>query len=120
MANVWSRLRKLVIDVKIWIGRSQSWIALINAGAILFLFLGRLKDSGVITLDLDRLVILVYGGIMLLMVIWGILDEKLGFYKVEAERSWGSNRNPHIDRIHESLARIEQRLDELDKRTKNG
>lgn len=115
--GLFCKIRRAVIDIKIWLIRSQSWISVANTAMLGFLFLSTLQEIGVIHVDdVKQFTILIICGTLLCMVIWGYLDEKLGFFKEEADRGWAQNRNPHIDRIHASLERIENRLEELEKK----
>jgi hypothetical protein len=64
--------RTKVMLFKQYIGRTTTYLSVINAGMILFLFLSRLKDAGVIFWDLDRYTLWIFtlGIILLLIVGW--------------------------------------------------
>jgi hypothetical protein len=78
--------------LKQYISRTTTYLSVINAGMILFLFLSRLKDGGWISWDLDKytLWIFILGTIMLTIIGWieikfvkGVYQEnEISFYYV--------------------------------------
>jgi hypothetical protein len=114
--EAFKKIRKTIIDAKIWLIRSQSWISVANTAMLGFLFLSQLGLQDATGKTDIKVALIVITVTLTFMVIWGFLDDKLGFFGEEANRSWTRGRNPHIDRIHESLERIETRLNEMEGR----
>ncbi|MFH2020821.1 MAG: hypothetical protein ABIJ34_05370 [archaeon] len=101
------KLRRFLIKIKLYIARTGSYISLINTVLILFLFLSDLKKYGIYIAIKDWIVPLFIMGV-LMMVLFGYIEEKLGFYS-EEQRS-ASSRNPYMKDIIERLDRIEKKL----------
>ena len=78
------KLRKVLIYSKLWIQRTMSWVAIINSGMILFLVLAKLQDYGV-KIHITAWFIPLYLGIIILMIFFGYLEDKAGFYREEAK-----------------------------------
>lgn len=108
--KVFLRVRKVFTDAKIMLARSQSYIAIANAGMILFLFLG---DFGV-ELDLQRWFVPIFIGSMLVMLFVGFLDDRLGFFTEEQKLK--SDKNPYFVKIMREVRKVNARLDELEKK----
>lgn len=87
---MWSFIRSRLMSFKQYISRTTTYLSIINAGMILFLFLSKLKELGVIDWPLEKYtIIIVIGGILMLLIIgWfeikvlkGIQEEnKIAFY----------------------------------------
>lgn len=77
MKSYLSNLRERFINLKIYYIRSVSYISLINAGLIVFLTMAKLKDMGVISIDLSQSLLYVYFGGIILMLLLGWIEVKL-------------------------------------------
>lgn len=79
---MWKFLRDKVMLYKQYISRTTTYLSIINAGMILFLFLSKLKEVGIISWNLDRytIVIFVVGTILLLVLGWFEIKVLKGVY----------------------------------------
>lgn len=105
--GIFFELRKFAVYSKIWIQRTMSWISIINSAMILFLVLAKLQDYG-IKIHITAWFIPIYIGVILLMILFGYLEDKAGFYREESRAS--AKRNPYFNEIIERLERIEKKL----------
>ena len=101
------KIRSKVVHSKIFIQRAMTWVSIINAGMLLFLVLSQLERYG-INIQIKTWFIPLFICTLLLMVIFGYLEYKLGFYQAETEAV--TRRNPYFKRIEERLDRIEKKL----------
>lgn len=99
--------RKILIYSKIWIQRTMSWVAMINSGMILFLVLSTLQDYG-IKIYITVWFIPIYIAVILLMILFGYLEDRAGFYREESKEA--AKRNPYFKEILERLDKIERDL----------
>ena len=106
-------LRKIMIYSKLWIQRTMSWISIINSGMILFLVLSKLQDYGV-KIYITAWFIPIYLAVVFLMILFGYLEDRAGFYREEARES--AERNPYFKEIVGRLDKIERDLSRLKKR----
>ena len=98
--------RKLALS-KMYMSRTAGYLALVNAGMILFLVLTRLEDYGMdIKIESYFLPILLGGFVVL--AIFGWLEDKLGFHQLEREHV--EKRNPYMDKILKKLDKIEREI----------
>ncbi len=100
-------LRKFLVYSKLWIQRTMSWIAIINSGMILFLVLSKLQDYGM-EIYITAWFIPIYLGIIFLMIFFGYLEDRAGFYREEVREA--AKRNPYFKEILERLDKIEKKL----------
>jgi len=90
-----------------FMSRTASYLALINAGMILFLVLSRLEDYGVdVEIEKYFLPILILGFVVLGLFGW--LEDKLGFHQLEREHV--EKRNPYMNKILKKLDKIEREI----------
>ena len=89
-------------------GRTSSYISLINTGMILFLFLSNLERYNVDVDIKDWLLPIFLFGLMG-MFLFGYLEDKLGFYRQEQKTT--QSRSPYLLEIVERLDKIEKKLD---------
>ncbi len=102
------RIRHFIINSKIWMQRTMTWIAIINTGMILFLVLAKLQDYGV-EIHITKFYVPIYLGIFFFaMLLIGYLEDKAGFFKEELRAS--SGRNPYFNDIIKRLERIEEKI----------
>ena len=99
--------RKILIYSKLWIQRTMSWVAMINSGMILFLVLSKLQDYG-IKIYITAWFIPIYIAIVLLMILFGYLEDRAGFYREESREA--AKRNPYFREMLERLDKIERAL----------
>ncbi len=105
--ETFGKTRKSLINMKLWMQRTMSWIALINSAMILFLVLSRFQDYG-ISIYITRWIIPIYIIVVLLMMLFGYIEDKVGFYRVESMEN--AKRNPYFKEILERLDRIEKKI----------
>jgi len=98
--------KKLALS-KMFMSRTASYLALINAGMILFLVLSRLEDYG-IEIEIEKYFFLILFGGLVILGIFGWLEDHLGFHKLEREHI--EQRNPYMEKILKRLEKIEDKL----------
>ncbi|MFC1691409.1 hypothetical protein ACFL0W_04470 [Nanoarchaeota archaeon] len=109
------KVRSKIVHSKLFIQRSMSYLAIINSGMILFLVLSQLERYGY-DLDLRTWLIPIFLGTLAAMVLFGYLEDKLGFYKTEVEAA--QKRNPQINKVLERLDDLESQIKNLNKKIK--
>jgi len=97
-----------LIYFKIWISRTMSWVNMINSGMILFLVLSKLQDYG-IKIPISVWFFPIYVLVIVLMILFGYFEDKLGFFREESRIT--TKRNPQIEELLRRLERIEKKLD---------
>ena len=107
MSKLFIQFRKLVAESKINIGRSMSYVAIINSGMILFLMLSKLQDYG-IPIYITKWFIPIFILSIIAMIIVGYVDYRLGFHREEAMKSRA--RDPYFAEVLEKLEKIEEQL----------
>jgi len=72
MKELLRKIRFKLFNVKFYMHRTTSYLALINSGMILFLFLSKLKEKNLIFFDIDKyfFVIIVIGFLLLIFIGW--------------------------------------------------
>ena len=98
--------RKLALS-KMYMSRTASYLALVNAGMILFLVLTRLEDYGR-DIEIEQYFLPILLGGFLILGLFGWLEDRLGFHQLEREHI--EKRNPYMDKILKRLDRIEKKL----------
>ncbi len=98
--------RKLALS-KMYMSRTASYLALVNAGMILFLVLTRLEDYGM-DIEIESYFLPILLGGFIILATFGWLEDHLGFHRLEREHI--EKRNPYMDKILERLDQIEKRL----------
>jgi hypothetical protein len=106
-----AKLRESFIQGKVYLTRTTTYISLINSGMILFLTLGRLKDAGIVNVDLSHLFfpLLIVGYLILFFIGW---FEVRVFKGMQIELRQRFELNPAFARLEKAVKRIEDRLDE--------
>ena len=102
------KLRSKLVLSKIFVHRSLSYVAIINAGMLLFLVLSQLELYG-IDVEITRWFIPIFICTIFLMILFGYLEDKLGFFQEEAKTA--AKRNPYFNDIVDRLDRIEKKMD---------
>lgn len=85
----------------------MSWVAIVNSGMILFLVLSKLQDYG-IKIYITAWFIPIYIAIIFIMILFGYIEDKAGFYREEVRAS--GLRNPYFKEIIERLDKIEKEI----------
>ena len=98
--------RKLALS-KMYMSRTASYLALVNAGMILFLVLTRLEDYGR-DIEIEQYFLPILLGGFLILGLFGWLEDRLGFHQLEREHI--EKRNPYMKKILEKLDNIENKL----------
>ncbi len=92
---------------KMFMSRTASYLALVNAGMILFLVMSKLEDYGFdIEIEKYFFPLLIMGFVVL--GIFGWLEDYLGFHKLE--RKHIEERNPYMKQILDRLESIENKI----------
>ena len=104
------QLKKAILNLKIMINRTSSYIAILNAGMILFITLSTLKDAGIINIDLSKYLIPIYLLGFLVLIIVGYIDMfVLRAYKEELELQ--VKHNPVIMDMKNKIDMIAQKME---------
>lgn len=88
--SIWQQIRRKLMLYKQYIGRTTTYLSIINAGMILYLFLSKLKEVGIIDWPIEQYAIwiVVIGVLILLFIGWfeikilrGVHEEnRISFY----------------------------------------
>lgn len=70
-------LRKILIELKLYVGRSNGYINLLNSGMILFLTLSRLKEFNYITFSIDKFIIPIFLCAVFVLVLFGWFEVRI-------------------------------------------
>lgn len=102
------KLRDAMIMFKIYFGRSQSYLAIINASMILFLTLTKLKDMGITSIDLSSYFIALcfLGFFLLLFIGWVEVKYIKGLHK---EQQFATELNPFMTDMKAKLDYLYQK-----------
>ena len=92
---------------KMFMSRTTTYLALINSGMILFLVLSKSEDYGIdIEIEKYFIPIIILG--LILLSLFGWLEDKLGFH--ELEKKHVEDRNPYLREILERIKKIEKNI----------
>jgi hypothetical protein len=111
----WKDFRKKFIDYKIFYQRSLGYISLVNSAMILFILLSDLKKYGVF-IDIKTWFFPILIGGIFLLILFGYLEDKLGFFRTEQEEA--TKRTPQMNAILEKLNHIENDVKDIRKNLK--
>ncbi len=100
------KFRDFIINLKVYMARTASYIGLLNTGMILFLFLSNLEKYG-IDVEIKDFILPLFVVSLLGMLLFGYLEYRF-FYEQEQRKTSGNN--PYILEIVERLDRIEKKL----------
>jgi len=106
------KIRELFIRVKVYFKRASSYISMVNTSMILFLFLSNLENYN-IDIDIKEWIIPIGFAGVLLMILFGYLEDKLGFYSQEQKTI--HSRSPVLSKLDKRLEQIEKKIDKLQK-----
>lgn len=101
------RIRSKIIHSKVFVQRAMGYIAILNSGMILFLFLSNLENYK-IDIKLEVWFIPIFIMTVIFLIFLGYLEDKWGFFSEESRVQ--SARNPYLSEINERLDRIEKIL----------
>ena len=106
------KILKLLVRIKMYMARSMTYVGMINSAMILFLLLSNLEKYG-IDIDLKSWMIpLVIIGIVVL-VVWGFIEDQIGLWRYEQKVS--TDRNYHTNEILKKLTDMEKRVEVMEK-----
>ena len=80
---------------------------MINSAMIIFLVLAKLQDYGY-KIYITAWIVPIFLGFFLLMILFGYIEDKTGFYREESHAA--AKRNPFFKEIIDRLDRIEKKL----------
>ena len=101
------RLRSKLVHSKVYLQRALGYASLVNLALVLFLALSNLEKYG-IDIPLERWGIPLFILLFLVLILFGFLEDRLGFFAEEQQVT--SQRNPQMKEILARLARIEKKL----------
>ncbi len=110
MKKLLNRLRELLINLKIYMNRSNNWLTLINSGMILFLFLSRLKETGPIDFEIDKYFLPILLGGFLLLILIGWLEINI-FKGLQVENKKRFSLSPPNTEMLNRIRKIEKLLE---------
>jgi len=99
--------RSKLVHAKVFVQRSLSYVAILNSGMILFLVLSRLENYN-IDINLEFWLVPIFILTIGLMILFGYIEDKLGFFKEESKAV--NQRNPVLIDIDKRLQKIEMML----------
>ena len=102
-------IRFRVIKTKLLVQRTLGYLSIFNSGMILFIFLSNFEQQIGHDINIKQLYFPIFGITMLLFLIFGFAEDKLGFYREEVNQA--NQRNPQITEINERLKRMEKKMD---------
>lgn len=107
-------IRNNFIKAKMYIGRSATYISLVNMGMILFLTLSNLKEKGYVHFEISKYIILIYLLTFIILIFFGWLEMKYikGFQK---EVDFMNNYTP----LHPKLEELYQYMKSQQREQKN-
>jgi len=107
--------RNYVIHSKIFLQRTMSWISIANAGMILFLVLSKFQDYG-LELHITRWIIPIYLGFIVLLVVFGYVEDRLGFHREEKRAQ--ESKSPYMKNVVKRLERMEKKINSIQRKVK--
>ena len=112
-----SKIRNWIIEIKVMMNRTLSYINLLNSGLIIFLAVSKLKDMGYINIDLTSFLIPLYIISVIMLLSMGYLESKiLGGYQRENQRQF--DFNPPMVEMKNKIDEIYQKINNLEEKTK--
>jgi len=100
-------VRRKLIRTKLYYQRALGYISIVNSAMLLFLLLSNLEKYG-IDLNIEKLFFPILIAGVIIMILFGYLEDKLGFLREESY--FVSKRNPQMQEIIDRLERIEKKL----------
>ena len=109
--KIFIKIRDVLMEWKVYLTRSNSYIVIMNSAMIIFLLLAKLQELGV-NITITQYYIPICGVSLILMLLFGWIDVKLGFFKEEKRRT--SSRNPYFLNLTAKVEKIHERLDKIE------
>lgn len=97
MKEILRKTRDFIIEMKVLMGRTISYLSILNSGMILFLMLSKLKELGYISFDLTNTFFIYFAGILILLFL-GWLDVKI-LKGMQSEQARVMSLNPAWDDV---------------------
>lgn len=115
MNKIFKLIRSKMIDAKIFIGRTMSWIGMANSLMLVFLVIERLNNLGVIKGDLGNSLIFVIIAWFCLLVLLGWIEvKKIKAPHLEAEKML--EFNPPFKFMYDKIREIDLRTKRIEER----
>ncbi|MBN1502872.1 hypothetical protein JW930_04970 [Candidatus Woesearchaeota archaeon] len=108
MKKFFINVRNFLINIKVYISRTSSYLSLLNTAMVLFLFLSNLEKYN-IDIRIEDWIIPIFIVVIILIIFFGFLEDKLGFYSQEQKTV--QSRSPYFKDINERLKRIEEKIE---------
>lgn len=110
MKQFFNFLKSKIIDIKIYIARTMSWVSMANSLMLVFLVIERLNSLGIIKGDLGNSLIFV-------VILWFGLLVFLGWLEIKKIKA------PHMEarkmlKLNPPMENAYKKIEEIDKRTK--
>ena len=118
MKNILQKIKSRIIDTKIYIARTMSWVSMANSLMLVFLVVERLKSLGVIKGDLGNSIILVVACWFCILVFLGWLEVK----KIKAPHTESKKMlelNPPMKKAYTQIDSIERRIKKIEEKLFN-
>jgi hypothetical protein len=101
-------LRNKILAAKVYIGRSASYVSLLNMGMIMFLTFSKLREKNLIDLDMGAYFIPLYFATLFLFILFGYIDIKL----LKGHKTETDIFNS-VTPLHPELADLKKKVDYL-------
>ena len=102
-------LGKRLVEVKVYVNRAASYLAMLNTGMLLLLVIAKFKDFGY-DIRLETWGIPIYIATIILFIGVGWLDIKLGLMQYEI--TVGNKVNAELVKIQSTVDEIKRKLEE--------
>lgn len=107
MKKIFIKLRDFLIQIKVYMGRTSSYISMVNTAMILFLFLSNLEKYN-IDIDIRNWIIPIFIVGVSGMLLFGYLEYKF-FYGQEQKTT--QSKSPYFKEMLNRLDRIEKKVE---------
>jgi len=111
------KFRDWLIMLKIYFGRSQSYLSIANTSMILIVLLTTLKDKGYVNFDITAYFIPLVALGMVLLILLGYFELKF-FRGLNKEQEYYAQMNPFMVEIKDKIDSIETKLVNLENENK--
>jgi len=110
-----NKITNILMNIKVYWGRTTTYLALTNSAMILYLTLNRLEDNGMIPFQVDKYIaqIIILGVFVLILV--GFIETKLLGANQE-EKSINFNLTPEFVEMKSKIEKIYHKLNNETKR----
>lgn len=109
MRKTLSKIRNKILFIKQYIGRATGYLSLINSGMLLFLFLNKLKESGLISFNTEKyyVPIVILGSLILITFGWVDFTFLRG---IQEEAKIGFELNPYYVEMRNNIREIKKEI----------